>query len=164
MNLPKIRFPWKRRKVTLDANTIISGLRDGKNGETTTNKVLKKSVTEDELMLTNVIFIEVDRYVETRTKGDAKDKMKGKLERIAKDVIAIELPPDAELKRMYRIRDDDDYKILYSADVTGSEVLVTGDDDFHDPKTKGPENVRIVRPREYLNEKRKRRLFGGIRR
>ena len=45
--------------------------------------------------------------------------------------IFIELPSDKELHEMYYIRDDGDYKVLYSAEKTGS-VSNTYDTGFKD--------------------------------
>jgi predicted nucleic acid-binding protein len=143
-----------RKKVTLDSNVIISGVTYGSK---TANKAIDRSVEDDRLMMTNVIYDECMKHAKDKKKSQSV--MKKRLDEIAPNVIQIEVPTQKELKKKYRIRDDNDYKILYSADVTNSKILVSGDNDFHQNDVKGPRGTKIVRTADYANGKRRRSQF-----
>lgn len=134
----------------MDSNVIISGVTYGSK---TANKAIDRSVEDDRLMMTNVIYDECMKHARDNKKSQSK--MKKRLDEIAPEVMEIEVPPIGELEGRYYIRDPDDYKILYSAEVTGSKILVSGDKDFHDKKVKGPKRTRIVKTADYANGKRR---------
>ena len=65
----------------------------------------------------------------------------------------VDILPVSELRKRYSIRDDSDLETLYSIDVTGAEIFITGDDDFFDPiRPPAGVTVRFIRPRDYLEE------------
>jgi predicted nucleic acid-binding protein len=67
--------------------------------------------------------------------------------------IEIDVPPIERLKEKYTIRDDDDYKILYSAERTRSKIIVTRDKDFFDLAIRGPKGIKIINIDEYVGKK-----------
>jgi putative PIN family toxin of toxin-antitoxin system len=139
----------RKRKVTIDTNVFISGIVYGSD---TAKKAMDKSVKEDDLMLTNVIYIECVKVVSRKEPSSVCREVEKQLLQLRAKPIEIYLPPHMELKRMYYIRDEDDYRILYSADATDSDLLITGDKDFYDPKLKGSK-AKIIKPKDYVNEK-----------
>ena len=127
-----------RKKVTVDANIIVAALVYG----SPKSQLLIDTVNdEDELVMTNIILMQCAR--QGKKKGCPLD-----CEEIERRVRAI-------LKERYYIRDDKDYEILYSADVTESDFLVTTDKDFFDPRrpVKGL-RAKILHMDEYLRRKR----------
>jgi len=73
------------------------------------------------------------------------------------DVVYIELIPLEQLKERYSMRDDSDLEVLYSADMTDSQIIIASDHDFHDPNNpvKGVK-AKIMWPDEYLDWVKKR--------
>ncbi len=55
-------------------------------------------------------------------------------------------PSEIPEPRLFNIRDDDDYMVLYSAILAEVDVLVTGDKDFDDVQIETPE---ICSPRDF---------------
>lgn len=161
-----IRFPWRRRKVMLDTNVLCPGIRfpKGKNA-----KVINKSLAEDDLQITSVNYNEVCHAAK---KSSIKAERKNKKPRMTyeatveglntivrrtrkKKVIPLTVPPDAELKKRYRIRDASDRKIIYAADVTGTEILVTEDKDYYAENAEIPDKIRVMHADTYLDEERR---------
>jgi len=137
-----------RRKVTIDSNVIIS-YSIARHDETLDRRAVKKCIASDTPMITNIITKECLRYA-LKSKGKiSKSEMKRKLKEISKDIIVIDnIPPDEELEKRYKIRSKKDLKILYSADVTDSEIIISKDDDFFDD-VQGIK-AKIKKPKEYL--------------
>jgi len=144
----------RKKKVTLDTNVILSGLMfDSK----TCMDAIEKSTTDDQMMMTNIIYAECLQQTKKQNSPKTEAELKEQMRQHLPDPTHIDLPPDTELKKMYTIRDDKDLKILYSAEATRSEVLVTGDKDFYESNFKGPKNVKILKPHDYLESKPTRR-------
>jgi len=146
----------EKRNVTLDSNVLISYVIS-KRDNTVTRKVVTKSVTDDRLMLTDVILEECITFADKpkgKKLGLTKEKIDSELNELSKNIINISpVPSEEELKRKYRIRDRGDLKILYSVEMTDSVILVTWDDDFTDVKGL---KAKIMKPPEYLNESKKK--------
>jgi predicted nucleic acid-binding protein len=141
----------QRRNVTLDSNVLISYVIS-KRDDTIVRKVVIKSVTDDRLMLTDVIFAECQKYADKHESRTTKDEMSRKLKELSPEIIDISpVPSNDELKKRYKIRDLEDMKILYSVEMTNSVILVTLDDDFSDVKGL---KAKIMRPGEYLYEEK----------
>lgn len=141
-----------RKKVTVDANIIVAALVYG----SPKSQLLIDTVNdEDELVMTNIILMQCAR--QGKKKGCPLDceEIERRVRAICKDVVMVEIIPLEKLKERYYIRDDKDYEILYSADVTESDFLVTTDKDFFDPRrpVKGL-RAKILHMDEYLRRKR----------
>jgi len=155
-------FRRKKRNVTLDSNVLISYVISKKD-DSIVKKVVTKSVTDDRLMLTDVIFDECLRHTERRKARVSKEEMSGMLKELSSEIIKITpVPSNEELAERYKIRDKKDLKILYSVEMTDSVILVTYDDDFFD----NVEGVKaeIMYPADYLREDERKgllkKLFG----
>ncbi|MCL2032012.1 MAG: PIN domain-containing protein [Methanomassiliicoccaceae archaeon] len=140
-----------KRNVTLDSSVLISYVIS-KHNDTTVKKVVTKSVTDDRLMLTDVIFDECLRYTDKRKSRTTKENMSMKLRDVSPKIIDISpVPSTEELMKKYKVRDLDDLKILYSVEMTDSVILVTLDDDFTDVEGI---KAKIMRPEQYLFEEK----------
>ena len=140
----------KRRKVTLDSNVLISYVISKKDN-TINKKVVIKSVTDDRLMLSDVIFEECLRHADGKKARATREEIASKLLEISPEIIQISpVPPTEDLLMRYKIRDLSDLKILYSVEMTESVILVTMDDDFSDVTDL---KAKIMRPGDYLFEK-----------
>ena len=140
----------KKRNVTVDSNVLIAYIVS-KRENTVIAKVIEKSTNEDKLMLTDVIYDECIRYATKPRSRVTKKEAEAKLKKISPEIIKISpVPPNKELMKLYKIRDRGDLKILYSAEITNSVIIVTQDKDFSDV-----EGVRatIMNPKEYVFEK-----------
>ncbi len=116
------------------------------------NRVIKKSTTDDELIITNIILVECARHSKKKGVKFTEEEIIGRVKSLGEPII-LEVAPMDELKERYYIRDDDDYAILFSVDETDTEILVTGDKDYFDPRypVKGI-RARILKPKQYLEE------------
>ena len=143
-----------KRNVTLDSNVLIAYVTSKKDNSII-RKVVTKSMTDDRLMITDVIYEECLKYA---TKKDSKmtgEEISKKLLSVQSGIIDISpVPPDADLLKKYKIRDIKDLKILYSVDMTDSVILVTMDDDFSDVKGV---KAKIMDPKQYLAEDRSKK-------
>ena len=57
--------------------------------------------------------------------------------------------PEKIEKRLFEIRDDEDYIILHTAIIEGVDVFITGDKDFKDVDINKP---KIMTIKEFLNQ------------
>jgi len=140
----------KERNVTLDSSVLISYVISKKD-DSIVKKVVTKSVTDDRLMITDIIADECLAYTDKQQAAVSRSVMWKKLKELCPQIIELKpMPSVKELQRRYKIRDVKDLKILYSVEMTDSIILVTYDDDFFD----GVEGVKakIVRPVDYLHE------------
>jgi len=149
----------EKRNVTFDTNILIAWILSKKEGSIY-RVAVTKAVTDDRLMLTDIIWDECLGFADKKSgkkanvsKADIAAKLKG----LGLKVIPIKpIPTDDELKaRGYRIRDNKDLKILYSVNMTESVILVTRDDDF-DGNVKGI-TAKIMDPMNYFHEDRTER-------
>lgn len=139
-----------RRKVSVDANVLVAAVVYRSKFMP---KVLDRIRSKDELIVSNIILFQCTRQaLKSKCPLSSEEIRKAVLD-ICPDVVEIELVPVEDLRMRYSIRDESDLETLYSVDMTHSEILVTGDDDFFDEKNppKGVK-VRYMRPNEYLEE------------
>jgi len=142
----------RKRNVTLDTNVLIAYVISKRNNSLS-KKVVMKSITDDRLMLTDIIMDECLSYARSPRAKVTTAEMKEKLKEISDHIIELKpIPSVKELAERYRIKDINDLKILYSVEMTDSVILVTYDDDFRH----GVEGIkaRIMHPKKYLNEGR----------
>ena len=149
--------PKRKRNITLDTNILVAWVLSKKEGSIT-RRVITKSITDDRLMLSDVICDECLGFAETKSGQKAKvtkEYIAARLDELNVNVIRISpVPSDDELKKMgYRIRDDEDLKILYSVSMTDSVTLVTRDDDFSGDVA--GIKARIMDPESYLRDRRR---------
>jgi len=143
-----------KRKITIDSNVIIAAAfsKGGPDGSTA-QRVIIKCKTQDLPMLTDVIADECLKRARRPKSRVTISEMRAKLNDVSSEIINLKPVPSAgELKKIYKIRDIHDLKILYSADKTYSEIVITQDKDFFE----GVEgiNARIMDIYEYIKEDR----------
>jgi len=147
------RLGNRKRNVTLDSNVLIAYVTSKKDNSVV-RKVVTKSMTDDRLMLTDVIYEECLKYANKKNSRATRGYISQELKSVQPNIIDISpIPSDADLLKKYKIRDKTDLKILYSVDMTDSVILVTMDDDFSDVEGL---KARIMEPKEYLTDKGKK--------
>ena len=139
-----------RRKVSVDANVLMAAIAYKSK---VTPQVLDRIRSRDELIVSNIILLQCTRQANKKNCRLDEDAIRRAVLEICPDVVMIEVIPLEELRRRYSIRDEGDLEVLYSADATHSDILITGDKDFYDENwpPRGAK-VRFMRPREYLEE------------
>ena len=139
-----------RRRVSVDANVLIAAVVYRSK---LMPRVLDSIKSRDELIISNIILFQCTRQALKSKCPLSADEIRRAILNICPDVVEIDIVPVEDLRLRYSMRDDSDLETLYSVDMTRSEILVTGDDDFFDEKNppKGVK-VRYMRPREYLEE------------
>jgi predicted nucleic acid-binding protein len=141
----------KKRNVTLDSSVLVGWLLSKKD-DSIVRKVVIKSVNEDKLMLTDVIYAECMKHAYGRKARISKEDIAAKLQGLCPEIIKITpIPPEEDLEKKYKVRDKTDLKILYSVDITDSVILVTYDKDFFGDVW--GVKAEIMRPENYLHEK-----------
>lgn len=138
-----------QRKVTLDSNILIGYITSKKDGSIV-RKAISKSITVDQLMLTDIIVDECKGYSVKPKALATEEQIMEKILSLNVDVILLKpIPDDEELTKKYKIRSRKDLKILYSADMTQSVIIVTNDEDFKDI---GGLDIKIMNMVQYLYE------------
>jgi len=139
----------QKRNITLDTSVLIAWIIT-KHEDSIVKKVVTKSITDDRLMLTDIIYEECLKYADKRKSKASNEEITAKLSALSPKIIKISpIPSDEELLKRYRIRDTNDLKILYSVEMTDSVILITYDDDFSDIEGV---KAKIMDPVEYLYE------------
>jgi predicted nucleic acid-binding protein len=140
-----------KRKVTLDTNVILSDVAFGSDAA---KEAVEKSTSDDQMMFTSIIYDECMKFTGSKNnkKGLTKDEMDKELKDRFGEPEKVDIPSKEELHKKFRIRDEDDYKILHSAEHTRSKIIVTKDNDFLDPKTKGPKWAKIMNVNQYIGK------------
>ncbi len=143
------RFSLKR-KVSVDANVLMAAIAYKSK---VAPLVLDKIRSRDDLIVSNIILLQCTRQAGKKNCQLDADSIRKAVLNICPEVVMIEVLPLEELHKRYSIRDEGDLEVLYSVDATHSDILITGDKDFYD-KSWPPSGVkvRIMRPREYLEE------------
>ena len=139
-----------KRRVSVDANVLMAAIAYRSK---VAPLVLDRIRSRDNLVVSNIILLQCTRQAGKKNCCLDEDAIRRAVLEICPDVAVIEVLPLEELRRRYSIRDEGDLEVLYSADATHSEILITGDKDFFDEEwpPKGAE-VCFIRPREYLEE------------
>ena len=141
-----------RRKVTFDANTIISYIITKKKDSLVRNAI-NKAKEIDQIMLTDIIEEEVINFADKpqgRAINATRESMRNGITQITTHIIALKpIPSNEELAKKYQIRDWGDLKIIESSERTESEFLITYDRAFL--KAKGVK-AKVGRPEHYLYE------------
>jgi len=142
-----------KQKVTLDTSVIISDIVFDSE---VAKEAVEKSTTEDEMMFTSIIFDECMNFTDSKKnrKSMTRDEMEDELIKRFGIPMEIKIPPIEELKGRFQIRDEEDLKILHSAERTRSKLIVTRDDDLLDPNLKGLRYTKVVEMYEYVGKKR----------
>ena len=143
------RIGKTKRNVTLDSNVLISYVVS-KGDDTVNKKVVTKSITDDRLMISDVIYDECVAYAKRPKARVTEAEIAKTLKELGPIINISPVPSDSDLLKKYRIRDAKDLKILYSVDMTDSVILVTMDDDFTDVEGL---KALIMDPPQYLREK-----------
>ncbi len=129
-------------RVMTDTNVLISALLFP---STQMNKLMYKIITEHRLVLSSCILEELLNVT--------RRKFVDKTESI--DLLLSQLPyelvytPKRPKPGLFKIRDEKDYPVLYSAIVESVDIFITGDRDFFDLELEKPE---IINPAGFLEK------------
>lgn len=139
-----------KRRVSVDANVLVAAVVYRSK---LMPRVLNRIRERDELVVSNIILFQCTRQALKSKCPLTAEEIRSAILEICPDVVEIDIVPVEELRQRYTMRDDSDLETLYSVDLTRSDILVTGDDDFFD-KMNPPRGVKVrfMRPREYLEE------------
>ena len=165
IEVKKPKMPWRRRKVMLDTNVIFSYAKSPRG---VISKTVNKALTEDNLQITSENYNECLRVAKehvskAKKKGKQPDvtveEMRDTIDGIVTNtdsgcVKKIKVPGRKVLKKLYNIPDEKDRRILYAADRTGTEILVTGDNGFFRDDVKKMKRTMFLRPKAYAEENR----------
>ena len=129
-------------RVMIDTNVLISALLFP--GERI-NMLLYKIIKEHRLVLSSYVVEELLRVT--------RHKFEGKVEVV--DVLLSQIPyelvytPQQPKPGLFKIRDEKDYPVLYSAITEDVDVFITGDRDFEELDLEKPE---ILTPAAFLDK------------
>lgn len=129
-------------RIMIDTNILISSLLFPSQQM---NTLIYKITTEHQLILSSYVVDELLNVV--------RRKFENKLEAV--DVLLSQLPyelvytPAQPKPGLFKIRDEKDYPVLYSAITEDVDVFITGDKDFDDLDLEKPE---IISPTEFLKK------------
>lgn len=165
IEVKKPKIPWRRRKVMLDTNVIFSYAKSPRGA---ISKTVNKALTEDNLQITSENYNECLRVAKehvskAKKKGKQPDvtleEMRDTIDGIVANtdsgcVKKIKVPKRKVLKKLYNIPDEKDRRILYAADRTGTEILVTGDNGFFRDGVKKMKRTMFLHPKVYAEENR----------
>jgi predicted nucleic acid-binding protein len=121
-----------KRRITIDSNVIIAAVfSKGGPDESTAQRAIIKCKTHDIPMLTDIVADECLKRARKPRSRVSISTMRTRLNDISSEIINLKpIPSIGELKKKYKIRDVRDLKILYSADITDSVIVITQDKDF----------------------------------
>jgi len=95
----------RKRNVTLDTNVLIAYVISKENNSLS-KKVVMKSITDDRLMLTDIIMDECLSYTRLPRAKVTTAEMREKLKEISDHIIELKpIPSVKELAERYRIKD-----------------------------------------------------------
>ena len=149
----------------LDTNVIFSYAKSPRG---TISKTVNKALTEDNLQVTSENYNEClratrDHVSKAKKNGKQPDVTVEEMRDTIDSIVArtdsgsvkkIKVPRRKVLKKLYNIHDEKDRRILYAADRTGTEILVTGDNGFFRDDVKKMKRTMFLRPKAYIEENR----------
>jgi predicted nucleic acid-binding protein len=144
----------RKRRVTVDTGLIVAAVI---YGSAKSRELIDTVKAKDELVMTNIILLQCTRQGRKKKCPISEREIERRVREMCPDVVYIELIPLEQLKERYSMRDDSDLEVLYSADMTDSQIIIASDHDFHDPNNpvKGVK-AKIMWPDEYLDWVKKR--------
>ena len=127
-------------RVMLDTNVLISMILFPTQNFT---RVMEIILTRHSLVLSSFVINELLEVTE-RKFPSRKAAVERFLQKLSYEMVYTpsQLPDD-----LFRIRDMNDYPVLYSAIVEGIDIFITGDKDFENVNVEKPE---ICTPAEFL--------------
>jgi len=144
----------EKRRITIDSNVIIAAAFSKNDPDNSASqRVIIKCRTQDIPMLTDIIADECLKRARKPNSRVSASAMNMILNEISFEIMELKPIPSAdELAKKYKIRDKRDLKILFSADMTDSVIIITQDKDFFE----GVEGIkaRIIDIYEYDKEGR----------
>ncbi len=129
-------------RIMLDTNVLISAIVFKSKKM---NEIIAAISDEHKIVLSSYVIEELKQVVSR--------KFKGKL--LALDDFLTALPyefvytPDTMNTKLFEIRDEMDYPVLYTAIIEDVDILVTGDKDFAEVDVEKPE---IITPTEFITK------------
>jgi putative PIN family toxin of toxin-antitoxin system len=110
------------------------------------NEIIRLLSEKHALVLCSYVVDELHEVINDKFPSHAGDVSKFRLE------LPFELvytPQELPKHELFKIRDEDDEKVLYSAIIADVDILVTGDKDFYDVEIERPE---ILSPMVFLEK------------
>jgi len=126
----------------LDTNVLISAIVFPNKRM---DSLIYKATLDHQLVLSSYVIDELLEVTKRKFPKKVKDV----------DLFLTRLPyelvytPKKQSHDFFRIRDINDYPVLYSAIIEDVDIFVTGDDDFDDVEIEKPE---IISPSEFLEK------------
>ena len=129
-------------RVMLDANVLFSAILFPNDRM---DALIYKATLDHRLVLSSYTINELLDVTKRKFPAKVKD-VELYLTRLPYELANTPKEQDVDL---FKIRDIDDYPVLYSAIVANLDVFVTGDHDFNDVEIKKPD---IITPAEFLEK------------
>ena len=123
------RPPASYSRVVMDTSVLIAYIRSKDDGSLS-KATVTKALTEDTLMITDLIWAECLKYHLKKSHKVTYEDIERALRDLDVKVFYTDPMSEEELEARYDIEDGNDRKILYSVDTTKSTIFVTYDDDF----------------------------------
>ena len=129
-------------RVMLDTNILVSAFIFKSK---TINELINKLSKEHKIVIASYCVEELKELIKT----------KFKVRENVLDEFLLTFPfelvysPKDVNKKLFKIRDEEDYIILYTAIIEDVDIFITGDKDFEDIKIERPEIMTI---RDFLNK------------
>ena len=119
-------------RVMLDTNVLISALLFPSNKM---DEIINFISSEHDLILSSFVVDELKAVVASKfpSKTETIDMLLANMD------YELVCTPDIIPKGLFKIRDEKDYPVLYTAIVGNTDVLITGDKDFADVDISRPE-------------------------
>ena len=123
-------------KVMLDTNILVSAFIFKSE---TMNNLINYLTTNHEILICSYTIDELKYLINNKFNVDEKvlDEF---LSSFSFDLV---YSPQSVEKKLFEIRDSDDYLILHTAIIENADVFITGDKDFNDVKIEKPEIMSV---------------------
>lgn len=119
-------------RIMLDTNILISA---GVFKSITINNLIELLSKKHKILIASYTFEELNEVVNKKF-PNKKEHVKKFLKKMPYELV--HSPNDIE-EKLFDIRDEDDYIILYTAVLGNADIFITGDKDFQD--------VKIIKPK-----------------
>ncbi len=148
MRSPVLSFG--KRRVSVDANIIMAVVAyNSKSLPPVFDRIRRK----DTLVVTNIIMMQCLRQTRKKQCRLTEEQIRTAVLGLCPEITIVDILPLEELRKRYSIRDESDLETLHSIAASGTDVFITGDGDFRDPKRPiGGVKVVVLTPNEYLEE------------
>lgn len=132
-------------RVMLDTNILISSFIFKSK---TINELINELSKNHEIVICSYVIEELKELIKSKFLVK-QEKLDDFLKDFSYDLV---YSPTNIKQDLFRIRDDDDYIILYTAIIENVDIFITGDKDFFDVKIEKPEIMTVS---QFLNKYKK---------